>query len=232
MLNWTNHWLEIKYRLIYWSIGAILTWIIIILNYETINQMLAPNISTWIYFGDMLEGFWQMWKLSINLTICLILPQSLLTIHEFIKPGLYKKETYPIKRIWIWQIIIPWIIYFFIMNILTEYFLTYTSEYNRYLPSLIKTTQLIISTINYSIIVSWIPYILIKGLEKGTHKEILQWIIIILLSMITPPDIIYLIGNILGVLIITESWIGWKKIIKEYKNRKTRQEKWNIEYHY
>ena len=218
MLNISFHLKELQYRLIYILISVILLFGIIYTNSDEYLLILCPSIPISNYYTNLIDFIILKLIFSLHLTIFSILPWIILTTYLYIRPGLYKQ--YDIKYYWyIYIIIQPWLLYWIIWYVIIKNLEIYADNYNRFFPLMNDTLKFLdyiwILALLFTLLPLSIYYIITKLYIYIIQNRIyIYYIAISILSLLTPPDLIYffLIG---GILIILMELMILIKLIKD-----------------
>lgn len=214
-----NHFKEIIYNLYYVFFSFICTTIIIYYKKELfikyiINLLNFDKIS----FFNITEAFWTFIHLSCTLSILCNIPFCGILIFLFSRPGLYKYQEQKGKRKMIWIFFLNIIIYTIIIipigiPIIINYFKNFETNNIEYIPTFLnlyifnlKFSLLFLSSVNIPLLMPIIE----KNYIKNRSKYILS--ILIMIAIITPPDIYSLIIIIVPIIIIIEGTLLFKKI--------------------
>nr|YP_009476693.1 TatC [Proteomonas sulcata]AVM81186.1 TatC [Proteomonas sulcata] len=125
MLNILNHWVELKYKLIYLFFSFILTFSVnLTINNSLIYLMSIPFFkinpsflenSKGFIFTSLLEGFYTSLLVSLHFGIIFTLPLFTYLFYNFVKTGLYKREVFLLNLFIIFEFI----------NLIGSYFFTF-----------------------------------------------------------------------------------------------------------
>jgi len=187
---WQWHLDELFNRLKYYLLSLIIIIIFVINNIlDFINILMLPipnkilTLSLIDYYLDIIFG-------CLGISFILSLPILFYHIYVFIRPGLYQYEDIKlISKIWI--ILGPWL-YYIILQEAMEVMISFIPDDDIIIaPSISFLINNIIIIYLISNIIIIIPY-LIKNIDIKNMKKI-WFILIVLMSILGPPDILYLL---------------------------------------
>ena len=210
------HIKELKYSIYYSIISYILTFLSIYAHIEIvisfwISSTKERNMIN-IIFTNLSEAFIIYIKFALLFGLIISIPFISIIIYLYIRSGLYKFEDRIIKRFYkIYMIILPCMVFILLPNIIDyviEYFSSYQNNRSIYyeitfIQNFRDYFEWISNIIIISIIITFCPlvYILIWIPIKNRKtkivtlksREYIYLFILIIIAIITPPDILSLI---------------------------------------
>lgn len=196
------HLIELKYRFYYIIFSFIITFIILYCNkIKLFNYFIPINI----YFSNFLEVFWYSLIFILFITFFLLLPAISFNCILFIKPGLYNKEFFYLKKLILLTNIIFFIFFIFIQLYIMPYFIKWSNNYNTEelsMQILFSSYILFLIKIYYILFINSVFIFLLYWLKITRIKVYFYFFLFI--SLFSPPDIISFLNFNLFYLIFIE----------------------------
>ena len=209
------HWYELIYRFYYWLLSYIIS--ILIIWYYKIN-ILFSIININLIYTSLTEAFEEY--IYFCLLIALLFNLPLLFIHYiyYIIPGLYlfefKQFIKNTLKYSIFFIIFYYLLFYWLFDNILNFFINFETNYlnlNLKLKDFIKF-------FNKYILMFLILFILPSiNFKLNNKRKFIYILLLILISFITPPDLLSLLIFILPIIILIEINYFIKLLNKNYK---------------
>lgn len=206
-----HHIIEIKYRIIYLIISFLITFIIIIYNIDIIILIFSPHVKSFILFSNFVDSIFLHFSAAFSISILLEFPYIIYSLWSYIRPGLLKYEDvniYFLPLFWLF----PIFFYFCFLSFYNFCFFDLTIHvdlFYRYVPTLPEIVRYIKNSINISLVLTLIIYIIIYYNIINIKKYIfyrfhIYFLNLIIISFFLPPDLFILIFAAIFIIIILE----------------------------
>jgi sec-independent protein translocase protein TatC len=201
------HWIELKYRLYYILTNFIITFIII-WNYKL--EILFNIIELNLIYTSLTEAFNSYIYFCIIISIIINIPLLIYHYILFMIPGLYEFEFNNLMYNLIKYFILFIIFYYTCFNWLFKYIILFFIQFeSNYLTLNLKITDFIYfynSFILSFILLFSIPFI---NININGKRRFIYMSILILIALITPPDVLSLLISIIPIILIIELNYIW-----------------------
>ena len=242
-----NHFIELKYRLLYLSISYLLITIICYIFAEELIYFIAKPLTSTVSNTDVIntkrliytnitEAFITQLKLSFYVATYLMLPTIMYSLWSFVKPGLYSNEKRFIKNTFIPSMIL------FVLSILLSYKLLIPTIYKFFIgfetsfessmisieleAKISEYVSTILQTIFIMSLLSQYPIIILVLIYLGIIDH--KWLIgrrklfifsfFCLGALVTPPDVLSQIILAVILLVSYEVMLYTVILYKNYAN--------------
>lgn len=170
-----------------------------------------------LIFTSITEAFYLSIKLSIILSLLYSIPFFYWQFYEFIIVGLYEYEKSELIN---WKSIVVTLICLIfsfkkVLLLILYFFIQFESEYLTLTLTFTNFIDFMNQTFFLLILIFTIPLV-IKYLRHSFIRKINYFICLVLLALVTPPDLISLILTFIPIFIITELILFYYELLKNY----------------